>query len=374
MTIQPIDTTPKPTGGGSFQTMFGGDYTQAAKNALSESGYNSIKTVNGVNVDKVALINNFKKNRASADQTAYKNDISILKNLGYVTSKTASRTVIEKAYVNFLTDFYSSDVSTMNDYISQRLSTSDETFTGTRATTTRQLSTPTEAADIISKAFKDYLGTTPPAKVIKSFTNELKKLESSLAARTVTTRDAQGNAVVTTTGGVATNADKESLALNFVGKVLERQGIANAGPALNAGLTAIRKTANDFGVVLSDAEIRKSALQYVRDGKLDNIDMKLKNIAKVTYPGLAQYIDAGLSVKDVASQYIAKKSQILEMPIEMLNVFDKDISRALTGQQMMNLNDFEVSLRNNPLWQYTKNAREKAANTINNILNRFGLV
>lgn len=374
MTIQPIDTTPKPTGGGSFQTMFGGDYTQAAKNALSESGYNSIKTVNGVNVDKVALINNFKKNRASADQTAYKNDISILKNLGYVTSKTASRTVIEKAYVNFLTDFYSSDVSTMNDYISQRLSTSDETFTGTRATTTRQLSTPTEAADIISKAFKDYLGTTPPAKIIKSFTNELKKLESSLAARTVTTRDAQGNAVVTTTGGVATNADKESLALNFVGKVLERQGIANAGPALNAGLTAIRKTANDFGVVLSDAEIRKSALQYVRDGKLDNIDMKLKNIAKVTYPGLAQYIDAGLSVKDVASQYIAKKSQILEMPIEMLNVFDKDISRALTGQQMMNLNDFEVSLRNNPLWQYTKNAREKAANTINNILNRFGLV
>lgn len=374
MTIQPIDTTPKPTGGGSFQTMFGGDYTQAAKNALSESGYNSIKTVNGVNVDKVALINNFKKNRASADQTAYKNDISILKNLGYVTSKTASRTVIEKAYVNFLTDFYSSDVSTMNDYISQRLSTSDETFTGTRATTTRQLSTPTEAADIINKAFKDYLGTTPPAKVIKSFTNELKKLESSLAARTVTTRDAQGNSVVTTTGGVATNADKESLALNFVGKVLERQGIANAGPALNAGLTAIRKTANDFGVVLSDAEIRKSALQYVRDGKLDNIDMKLKNIAKVTYPGLAQYIDAGLSVKDVASQYIAKKSQILEMPIEMLNVFDKDISRALTGQQMMNLNDFEVSLRNNPLWQYTKNAREKAANTVNNILNRFGLV
>lgn len=374
MTIQPIDTTPKPTGGGSFQTMFGGDYTQAAKNALSESGYNSIKTVNGVNVDKVALINNFKKNRASADQTAYKNDVSILKNLGYVTSKTASRTVIEKAYVNFLTDFYSSDVSTMNDYISQRLSTSDETFTGTRATTTRQLSTPTEAADIITKAFKDYLGTTPPAKVIKSFTNELKKLESSLAARTVTTRDAQGNSVVTTTGGVATNADKESLALNFVGKVLERQGIANAGPALNAGLTAIRKTANDFGVVLSDAEIRKSALQYVRDGKLDNIDMKLKNIAKVTYPGLAQYIDAGLSVKDVASQYIAKKSQILEMPIEMLNVFDKDISRALTGQQMMNLNDFEVSLRNNPLWQYTKNAREKAANTVNNILNRFGLV
>ena len=373
MTIQPIDTTPKPTGGGSFQTMFGGDYTQAAKNALSESGYNSIKTVNGVNVDKVALINNFKKNRASADQTAYKNDVSILKNLGYVTSKTASRTVIEKAYVNFLTDFYSSDVSTMNDYISQRLSTSDETFTGTRATTTRQLSTPTEAADIISKAFKDYLGTTPSAKIIKSFTNELKKLESSLAARTVTTRDAQGNAVVTTTGGVATNADKESLALNFVGKVLERQGIANAGPALNAGLTAIRKTANDFGVVLSDAEIRKSALQYVRDGKLDNIDMKLKNIAKVTYPGLAQYIDAGLSVKDVASQYIAKKSQILEMPIEMLNVFDKDISRALTGQQMMNLNDFEVSLRNNPLWQYTKNARDTFDNLGLKVLRDWGL-
>lgn len=375
MTIQPMDVTPQPGGGGSFQSMFGGDYTEVAKNALmQDGGYNSIKKVNGVNADKYSLINRFKQNRASADQTAYKNDIQLLRNLGYVTTKTASRAVIEKGYVNFLTDFYKSDVDNMSDYVTQRLSASDETFTGTRATTTKQLSTPAEALEIITNAFKDYLGTLPTAKIIKSFTNELKKLESSLSARTVTTRDAAGNAVVTTTGGVATKADKESLALRFVGNVLEKQGIANAGPALNAGLTAIRKTANDMGVVLPDADVRRYALQYLQDGKLDNIVNKLNTIAKVTYPGLTPYIDAGLTVKDVASQYMAKKSQILEVPIEMLNVFDKDISRALTGQSMMNLNDFEVSLRNNPLWQFTKNAREKAASTVNNILSRFGLV
>lgn len=376
MTVQPMSNppSPQPGGGGSFQTMFGGNISDAAANAMQQYGYNSVKKVNGVNVDKYALITRFKQNRSSSDQTQYKKDVTLLKTLGYLTTKNPSRGTIEKAYTDFTTDFYTSDSNELTDYVTRRLSSTDETYTGTRQTTTRQLSTPTEATEIITTAFKDYLGTVPPVKTIKSFISELKKLESNLSARTVTTRDAQGNAVVTTTGGVATKADKEGLALNFVGKILEKQGIANAGPALNAGLTAIRKYANNMGVIVPDADIRKYALQYLQDGKLDNITEKLKTIAKVTYPGLAPFIDSGLDVKEIASQYMAKKSQILEIPVEMLNVWDKDVSKAISGQSMMSLDEFETSLRNNPLWQFTKNAKEKTANTVNNILRRFGLV
>ena len=378
MTSQPMDVLPSPvnTGGGSYGSMFGsGNFTEGAAQALGQQGYNIKKSFNGSNVDKTTLLNTFRQNRASADQTAYRNNIELLKSLNYITTKNPSRTATEKAYTNFLTDFYSSNVGDLSSYVTQRLSTTDADFTGTRTTTSRQVSSPAEATQIITSAFKDYLGVLPGAKEITSFTKALSALEKNLAAKTITTRDAAGNATTTTVGGVATKEDKEALALDYVSKVLGKQeGIVNAGPTLNAGLTAIRKFANDYGVVIPDANVRAYAMQYLKDGKLDFITEKLKNISKASYPGLTQYIDQGLSPKEIASQYLAKKAQILEVPIESLNVFDKDISRAISGQTLETLGDFENRMRQSPLWQYTKNAGQTAANFANNILSKFGMV
>lgn len=377
MTIQPMGNppSPQPGNGGSFQTMFGGDYTDIAASAMQQGGgYNSIKKVNGINVDKYALIQRFKTNRSSADQTQYKKDVTLLKTLGYVSGKSPSRTTVEKGYTNFVTDFYLSGVGELNDYVTQRISTTDDTYNGTRATTTRQLSTPAEATEIITSAFKDYLGAIPPAKTVKSFITQLQNLEKNLSAKTVTTRDAAGNAVVTTTGGVATKADKEGLALTIISKILEKQGIENAGPALNTGLTAIRKMANDYGIVVSDQQVRSYAMQYLKDGKLDFVSDKLKNLAKVTYPGLAQFIDIGLAPIEIASQYRAAKSKILEIPVESINLFDSDVRKAISGQAVETLGDFENRMRQSPLWQYTKNAAEFGANLTNKILSKFGMV
>ena len=260
-------------------------------------------------------------------------------------------------------------------YATARLGTAAEQGIGTRTTTSRQQSTPSEAAQIITSAFRDYLGVLPGVKEVNAFTKALGALEKNLSARTITTRDAAGNATTTTVGGVATKEDREALALDFVGKALDKQeGIVNAGPTLNAGLTAIRKFANDYGVVIPDADVRGYAVQYLRDGKLDFITEKLKNISKARYPGLAQYVDQGLTVKDIASQYMVKKAQILEVPIETLNPFDNDIARAISGQTLETLGDFENRMRQSPLWQYTKNAKEKGADFVNNILSRFGMV
>lgn len=377
MTIQPMNNppSPQPGNGGSFQTMFGGNYTDITANAMQQDGgYNSIKKVNGINVDKYALIKRFRNNRSSADQTQYKKDIALLKTLGYVTGKSPSRATVDKGYTNFVTDFYLSDTNELNDYVTQRISNTDDTFNGSRTSVSRQLSTPSEARDIITSAFKDYLGMLPGGKTITSFTKELSKLEKNLSARTTTTRDASGNATTTTVGGVATKADKEALALDFVSKVLEKQGLQNAGPTLNAGLTAIRKFANNYGIVIPDADVRGYAVQYLKDGKLDFITDKLKNIAKATYPGLAPLIDQGVEPIEISSQYRAAKSRLLEIPVESINVFDKDIARAISGQTLESLSDFETRIRQSTAWQYTKNAAQTAANFANNILSRFGMV
>lgn len=372
MTVSPMP--PAPVAGGSFATMLP-DYNQMAADAAGQSGYGNKKIVNGTGIDKASLLAQFRRSRGSSDQTEYRSTVELLKRLGLVSGKNPSRASVEKGYNNLLTDFYLAPEKDFGTYATARLGTAAEQGVGTRVTTSRQQSTSSEAAQIITSAFKDYLGVLPGVKEVTAFTKALNNLEKNLSARTITTRDAAGNATTTTVGGVATKEDREALALDFVGKALgKREGIANAGPALNAGLTAIRKFASDYGVVVPDADIRGYAMQYLRDGKLDFITEKLKNISKARYPGLAQYVDQGLTVKDIASQYMAKKAQILEVPIETLNPFDNDIARAISGQTLETLGDFENRMRQSPLWQYTKNAAEKGANFINNILSRFGMV
>lgn len=372
MTVSPMP--PAPVAGGSFATMLP-DYNQMAANAAGQSGYGNKKIINGVATDKASVLANFRQSRGAADQTEYQTNVEILKRLGLVSGKNPSRASVEKGYNALLTDFYLAPEKDFSSYVGTRLTTAQTQGVGTRTSVSRQQSTPAEATQIITSAFRDYLGVLPGVKEVTAFTKALVNLEKNLSARTVTTRDAEGNATTTTVGGVATKEDREALALDFVGKALEKQqGIPNAGPALNAGLTAIRKFANDYGVVIPDVDVRGYAMQYLKDGKLDFITEKLKNISKATYTGLAQYIDQGVTPREIASQYMAKKAQILEVPVESLNVFDKDIARAISGQTLETLGDFENRMRQNPLWQFTKNAKEMAANFTNNILSRFGMV
>jgi len=338
MTVSPMP--PAPVAGGSFATMLP-DYNQMAADAAGQSGYGNKKIVNGTGIDKASLLAQFRRSRGSSDQTEYRNTVELLKRLGLVSGKNPSRASVEKGYNNLLTDFYLAPEKDFGTYATARLGTAAEQGVGTRVTTSRQQSTPSEAAQII----------------------------------TITTRDAAGNATTTTVGGVATKEDREALALDFIGKALGKQeGIVNAGPTLNAGLTAIRKFANDYGVVIPDADVRGYAMQYLRDGKLDFITEKLKNISKARYPGLAQYIDQGVSPREIASQYMVRKAQLLEIPIESINVFDNDVTRAIGGQVLETIGDFDNRMRQSPLWQFTKNAKEKGANFINNILSRFGMV
>lgn len=374
MSSPTTNTIPTPPGGGGGFAAILPDYNQGAAAAVGQSGYGNRKIINGVATDKASQLAKFRQTRGAADQSQYQDTVELLKRLGLVSGKNPSRSSVEKGYINLLTDFYLAPEKDFSSYATTRLTTAQTQGIGTRATTSRQTSTPAEAAQIITAAFKDYLGVLPGAKEIASFTKALGNLEKNLSARTITTRDAEGNATTTTVGGVATKEDRESLALNFVSKVLEKQGIKNAGPTLNAGLTAIRKFANDYGVVIPDADVRSYAVQYLKDGKLDFITEKLKNISKARYPGLAQYIDQGLTVKDVASQYMVRKAQLLEVPIETLNPFDTDVARAISGQVMETIGDFDNRMRQSPLWQYTKNAKEKGADFINNILSKFGMV
>lgn len=241
---------------------------------------------------------------------------------------------------------------------------------GTSTVFQPSITTKEDAYKLFNSLMRDYVGMDADVKDFKSYYNELQKLEKNKVAKQQTIRK---NGVVTqvNTPGV-TNEDREQLALNYVTKYLDVKGIENVGGALGGNVRTIRQLASDYNVNLSDAEVRKFALSGLTDkNAIETAKTKMLNIAKATYQNLAPYLDKGLTVKDIASQYITKMSNVLELNPETIKLDNRYIQTALST--LPNFGEFNIMLRNSPQWEYTNNARAEAAGYVNKILSDFGL-
>jgi hypothetical protein len=217
---------------------------------------------------------------------------------------------------------------------------------------------------------RDYIGTDADAKDFQNYYKELNKLEKTNVSKQQTIRSGSTTTQVVTPG--VTNEDREALALKYVSKYIDTKGVENAGGAIGANLRDIRKLASDYNVSLSDAEVRQYALSGLTDkNAVETVRTKIQNTAKATYQNLASFIDQGLTVKDIASQYINRMSNVLEINPETIKLDNRYIQNALSS--LPNFGDFNKMLRNSPQWEYTNNAREEAAGYANRILQDFGL-
>jgi hypothetical protein len=191
---------------------------------------------------------------------------------------------------------------------------------------------------------------------------ELSQLEKSKVAKQVTTRSGS-TTTQTATAGV-TKEDRELLAAKFVDRYIDTAGVKNVGGLVGSNLASIRKLASDYNVTLSDAEIRKYAIDGLSNkNTLEIAKTKIQNTAKFRYQNLASFIDQGLSVKDIASQYINRMANVLEVNPETVKLDNKYIDNALTNN--LNFTDFNKVLRGSPEYPYTDGARTEAAGYLN---------
>ncbi|PZF84163.1 hypothetical protein [Jiangella anatolica] len=107
---------------------------------------------------------------------------------------------------------------------------------------------------------------------------------------------------------------------------------------------------------------------------------EIQRLAKSTWPGLAEQIDAGLTVKDVASPYIESMAEILELNPTDITVRDNMVRRALSfkGEDgkwtTQSVGDFEASLRSDPRWMATQNAQDSHMSTGREVLSLMGVL
>ena len=117
----------------------------------------------------------------------------------------------------------------------------------------------------------------------------------------------------------------------------------------------------------------------------------IKNSASNTYSGFKPLIDQGVTVQQIADPYISKMTNLLELPYNSANyneylapgskynsLLQKGLAQTIdssTGQtQPMPMWQFEQTVRQDPAWQQTNNARDYYTGIVHQIGKDFGFV
>jgi len=220
---------------------------------------------------------------------------------------------------------------------------------------------------------REYLGYELSKKEAREYQRKLNSLERK---RFTTTTAGEGFTNITQ-GGV-NREEREQLALDIIGRRISIEGIDDPGKVgglIGNAVRNVRSLISNYGLSITPEEVRDYALQSLRSQTgLDTIETKFNNLARIQYQGLVPYLDQGLSVKDIAGSYMSKMAQMLELNPASITIDNNKIQKALTGEKLKPLYEFEMDLRNDPEWQFTNNARDEASNYAYTILRDFGLI
>lgn len=143
----------------------------------------------------------------------------------------------------------------------------------------------------------------------------------------------------------------------------------------------MKQYADQMGVKLDEQAIKNQAQLVIRKmATTQDFESQIRDQAKSAFPGYSEQIDAGMTMKDIASPYQQMMSKELELPDSPLGLMDPTIRTALNGLNKegkpvgMNLNDFQSSLRNDPRWAGTQGAQDQAMAAGHKVLRDMGLI
>jgi hypothetical protein len=183
--------------------------------------------------------------------------------------------------------------------------------------------------------------------------------------------------------------DRLEMRINFITKgAMDKKGkvvstgireaepleLQDAGGTIGDNYTKLKSYAYDYGVKLSDAQIKEKAAEaLLPGGSIDEQKRSIQMASRALYKGLDSYIQGGLKVSDIADQYRKLKSSELELADGAVDIFDADVQSALTAEKLMDPITYTGMLRQNPNWKFTKKANESAAGLVDTILKTWGV-
>jgi hypothetical protein len=235
-----------------------------------------------------------------------------------------------------------------------------------------------EATAEFQNEFLTVFGGKAPKELTTAFAQELRNLQASRSNKRV------GKNEDIVIQGVSPQERKDILNKYLKNYATQQITLANTGDAkaqatLQRGnfgltLTTLKNAYADNGLPINFQNLSKVATESTLNPDTLKANINLINMqAKTYFPALADKIDKGYTVKQLLTPYINARANILEEDPDTIDV--KNLSDvAKDPKSLMNLYDYEISLRKDPKWRYTKNAQDSISNVARSIASTFGLM
>lgn len=142
----------------------------------------------------------------------------------------------------------------------------------------------------------------------------------------------------------------------------------------------MKQYAYEMGIKLDNQTIKNQAARVVKKvATTQDFEDEVRVQAKSMFPAYEQQIDAGSTVRDIASPYMALMAEELEIPDQSIDVMDPRIKKALNGLDAngkpggVSLYDFQNQLRNDSRWSKTDKAQDSVMDVGLKVLQDMGL-
>lgn len=240
----------------------------------------------------------------------------------------------------------------------------------------------------INEAFGTMFGAAVPKEINTAFFNELRALQMSRSTKplpkvTKPPLKPKPNDVDVIIEGVSAQERKDILnkylkqyANSQLAAVAlgDQKAIANINRgSFGLTYTTLKNAYANNGIPMNVNELGRLSVESSLNPKVLQSNINLINLqAKTYYPALADKIDKGFTVKQLLSPYLNSRANILEEDADSIDLKElQDVAKDPKG--LMGLYDYEISLRKNPKWRFTKNAQDSLGSLGRDLTKLFGL-
>ncbi len=241
------------------------------------------------------------------------------------------------------------------------------------------VTTKAEATADINAAFMEQFGASAPKEVITAYYNELRALQSTRISGGAS-KDGKTTINIQGVSGSEIKALQNKYISSNATKLITAAGAGDpkAAAALQRGnfgitYTTLKNAYAENGLPVNMQALNKLVIESATNPGLLKSNLNLINMqAKTYFPALADKIDKGYTVKQLLTPYINTRANILEEDPDSIDVSTLK-SVASDPKGLMGLYDYEISLRKNPKWAYTKNAQDSLSSLARDMTKMFGL-
>jgi hypothetical protein len=224
---------------------------------------------------------------------------------------------------------------------------------------------PTQAASAVNREFQSALNRDATQKELTDFTGRL--IAAQKANPTKLSTDANGNRVQT--GGI--------LPSQFLNDLIKKlpEYTAKISGKVNTQLESVLATAKANGIDATQAQIDTWTNRVKNGEDPNNISHEIRNVAGLGQPdSIKKMLAGGTDLGTIYTPYKQYMSSILEIPMENIKLNDPSLRMAIGPDKEMNLHDYQNALRQDNRWQYTQNAKDSVASTVQRVLQDFGFM